>query len=167
MLEGLASCHSITYVNGELIGDPLDVKMFQATGWVLEEQTKDGATDDIVLAYMKPPAAALPVRERSHSSDSVTENSDDSMEDEKNYQLALIRRFDFSSKLQRMSVIIKNFLDNSFKVFVKGSPERIRELCRIETLPKNFDEILQIYTECGYRVLALASKPIKINFLKA
>lgn len=27
-LEGLASCHSITYVNGELIGDPLDVKMF-------------------------------------------------------------------------------------------------------------------------------------------
>ena len=36
-LEGLASCHSITYVNGELIGDPLDVKMFQATGWLLEE----------------------------------------------------------------------------------------------------------------------------------
>jgi hypothetical protein len=28
MLESLASCHSITYVNGELIGDPLDVKMF-------------------------------------------------------------------------------------------------------------------------------------------
>lgn len=27
-LEALASCHSITYVGGELIGDPLDVKMF-------------------------------------------------------------------------------------------------------------------------------------------
>lgn len=27
-LESLASCHSITYVNNELIGDPLDVKMF-------------------------------------------------------------------------------------------------------------------------------------------
>ena len=38
-LEGIASCHSITYVDGELIGDPLDVKMFQATGWVLEEET--------------------------------------------------------------------------------------------------------------------------------
>lgn len=36
-LESLASCHSITYVNDELIGDPLDVKMFQATGWILEE----------------------------------------------------------------------------------------------------------------------------------
>ena len=28
LLENLATCHSITYVNGELIGDPLDVKMF-------------------------------------------------------------------------------------------------------------------------------------------
>lgn len=36
-LEGLASCTAITYVNGTLIGDPLDVKMFQATDWILEE----------------------------------------------------------------------------------------------------------------------------------
>jgi len=84
-----------------------------------------------------------------------------------NYQLALIRRFDFSSKLQRMSVIVKNFLDHSFKTFVKGSPERIRELCSEESLPQNYDEILEIYTECGYRVLALAYKPLNINFLKS
>lgn len=86
---------------------------------------------------------------------------------EHNYQLALIRRFDFSSKLQRMSVIVKNFLDSSFRSFVKGSPERIREMCTEESLPSNFDEILEIYTECGYRVLALATKPLNINFLKS
>lgn len=66
-----------------------------------------------------------------------------------------------------MSVIVKNFLDQSFKTFVKGSPERIKELCRPETLPKNFEEILQIYTECGYRVLALATKKLNISFLKS
>jgi len=32
-LECMASCTSVTYVNGELIGDPLDVKMFHATEW--------------------------------------------------------------------------------------------------------------------------------------
>jgi len=58
----------------------------------------------------------------------------------------LIRRFDFSSKLQRMSVIVKNFIDNSFRVYVKGSPERIKELCKDSSLPKNYDEILEIYT---------------------
>ena len=58
------------------------------------------------------------------------------------YQLALVRRFDFSSKLQRMSVIVRNFFDFSFKAYVKGSPEKIRELCRPETLPANYEEIL-------------------------
>lgn len=67
-----------------------------------------------------------------------------------------------------MSVIVKSFLDQSFKTFVKGSPERIRELCRPDTLPTNFDEILEIYTECGYRVLAMAAKPLSdMTFLKS
>lgn len=42
LLEAMASCTAITYVNGGLIGDPLDVKMFQATGWVLSEPLTDG-----------------------------------------------------------------------------------------------------------------------------
>lgn len=66
-----------------------------------------------------------------------------------------------------MSVIAKNIFDGSFRSYVKGSPERIRELCTNDSIPDNFDEILQIYTECGYRVLALGSKPLNVNFLKA
>lgn len=53
-LEALATCHSITYVNGKLIGDPLDVKMFESTGWILEEEI-EGNTDELVLAYVRPP----------------------------------------------------------------------------------------------------------------
>jgi len=66
-----------------------------------------------------------------------------------------------------MSVIVKNLLDGHFRSYVKGSPERIRELCKASTFPDNFDEILQIYTECGYRVLALGTKKLSLNFLKA
>ena len=36
-VECMASCTAITHVNGELVGDPLDVKMFEATGWKLDE----------------------------------------------------------------------------------------------------------------------------------
>jgi cation-transporting ATPase 13A2 len=57
-----------------------------------------------------------------------------------------------------MSVIVKDFLSGKYKAFVKGSPEKIRELCTRDSLPSNFDEILQIYTENGFRVLAVASK---------
>jgi cation-transporting ATPase 13A2 len=35
--EAMASCHSITYVNNELIGDPLEIKMFESTEWELDE----------------------------------------------------------------------------------------------------------------------------------
>ena len=67
-----------------------------------------------------------------------------------------------------MSVIVKSFLDQQFKVFVKGSPERIRELCVAESLPGNFDEVLEKYTECGYRVLALAARPMPhLSYLKS
>lgn len=29
----MASCHSITYVQDELVGDPLEIKMFESTKW--------------------------------------------------------------------------------------------------------------------------------------
>jgi cation-transporting ATPase 13A2 len=33
----MASCTAITYIDGNLVGDPLDVQMFEATGWILDE----------------------------------------------------------------------------------------------------------------------------------
>ncbi|KAJ3033709.1 hypothetical protein HK097_004753, partial [Rhizophlyctis rosea] len=33
----MATCHSIKVVEGELIGDPMDLKMFEFTGWMIEE----------------------------------------------------------------------------------------------------------------------------------
>ena len=38
LLTCLATCHSLTLINNELIGDPLDVKMFESTKWTLEEE---------------------------------------------------------------------------------------------------------------------------------
>lgn len=36
-LYALATCHQLKVVDGEVIGDPLDVKMFQFTKWLIEE----------------------------------------------------------------------------------------------------------------------------------
>ena len=36
-LYTMATCHSLREVDGELVGDPLDVKMFDFTGWSFEE----------------------------------------------------------------------------------------------------------------------------------
>ena len=34
----MATCHSITYVDEKLVGDPLEVKMFESTKWKLIEK---------------------------------------------------------------------------------------------------------------------------------
>ena len=65
------------------------------------------------------------------------------------YEIAIVKRFDFSSKLQRMTIIGKNLDENFFKTYCKGSPEKIRELCDPSTIPDNFDEILNTYTTQG------------------
>ena len=35
----MATCHSLTIIEGQLSGDPLDQKMFEATGWVSAHHT--------------------------------------------------------------------------------------------------------------------------------
>ena len=37
LLYALATCHALRLINGEIIGDPLDIKMFEYTGWTLDE----------------------------------------------------------------------------------------------------------------------------------
>ena len=58
-LEALASCHAITYVDGKLVGDPLDVKMFESTGWIFDEANTHQASqnwgeEQIVIGYVYP-----------------------------------------------------------------------------------------------------------------
>ena len=74
--------------------------------------------------------------------------------------LSVLKRFEFSSPLQRMSVITLNKNNGSLVGFVKGSPEMIHSLCVENTLPKDYFEVLETYTKDGLRVLALAYKSL-------
>lgn len=121
-------------MDGQLIGDPLDVQMFLATGWVLEEQVKGQENNEIVLCSVRPPNTAEGDLSSDLPKDSLLDMSHSMSKGQKKCKrIDLIRRFDFSSKLQRMSLIVRD--NNRFKTFVKGSPERIKEICLRESLP--------------------------------
>ena len=47
IIETMATCHELTRVDDVLIGDPLDVKMFNSTHWLLEETNIDGFEEKI------------------------------------------------------------------------------------------------------------------------
>lgn len=63
-----------------------------------------------------------------------------------------------------MSVFAKNYVNGSYQLFVKGSPEKVKELSNPSTVPANFDQVLEDYTQKGYRVIALGYKDIKMNY---
>lgn len=155
-VEALASCHSLTKVNGKLIGDPLDLEMFRASEWMLDEsETGEGDPGDAVCSYVVPNAqhkafdwTAL----RAHNSP---------------YQLGIVRRFEFASKLQRMSVLVQNLREMKYRVYTKGAPEKMKELCRSSSLPKNYGEVLARYTKKGFRVLALGTRELNLNYIQA
>ncbi|VFV31983.1 probable cation-transporting atpase [Lynx pardinus] len=58
----MATCHSLTKIEGVLSGDPLDLKMFEAIGWILEEATEEETAlhNRIMPTVVRPPKQLLP-----------------------------------------------------------------------------------------------------------
>lgn len=131
----LSCCHTATVVHGRLVGDPLDLKMFEFTGCVLEEP--DHSPDDQNLA-------GTTIRPFEGSGN----------------ELKIIRSFPFDATLKRQSVLIKDVIEDSFEFYTKGAPEVIKEHCRPETVPEDFDDLLGYYARHGQRVVACAYRRV-------
>ena len=116
-VECMATCHSIATLNGKFIGDPLDVEMFKATDWTLSEKDHE---DEDLGEHIK--------------LDTFTSSSS---------KLDLLKRFEFSSALQRMSVVVKDQANNDMLLFVKGSPEIIQTLSIEDFVPDDYFDILE------------------------
>jgi magnesium-transporting ATPase (P-type) len=72
--------------------------------------------------------------------------------------LGVVKRFEFSSALQRMSILTLNHESKTLSAFVKGSPEMIHSLSTSKSIPEDFHDVLEKYTQDGLRVLALSYK---------
>lgn len=156
LLYAMAACHSITIINLQMVGDPLDLKMFESTKWVLDEPGLDDTNkyDMMMPSVVRPSAPDVVI-------------SNENVETEPPLEVGILRQFPFSSSLQRMSVITRRLGGQNFDLYCKGSPEMIASLSLPETVPSNFQEELLQYTYQGYRVLALAWRPLKLTYLKA
>jgi cation-transporting ATPase 13A3/4/5 len=147
-LHALATCHSLKMVDGEIIGDPLDVKMFEFTKWTLEEGLVAGTgiikgrsgserPAALVQTVVRPPGSAQfrledalktgakvrPDMKQCTAFLTVTSQHAHFLE------LGVIRTFEFVSSLRRMSVVVKRLRSTSMEIYVKGAPEVMMEIC--------------------------------------
>ncbi|XP_026328514.1 probable cation-transporting ATPase 13A3 isoform X2 [Hyposmocoma kahamanoa] len=153
LVQALASCHSLTSIQGQLKGDPLDLKMFEFTQWILEEPGPENTRyDNLTPAIVKPATAQDENLQNLENYDPFTM--------EMPYEVGLLRRFHFSSSQQSMGVIARVLGQPQMVYFVKGAPEKVASMCSPESLPENFNTILNEYTSNGFRVIGLAHKKL-------
>lgn len=125
--------------------------MFESTKWILEEPEVDDNNkfDMIFPTVLKPPKTDV--------------NSHVYVDD---LQIGIIREFPFSSSSQRMGVIVRRLNGTRFEYYCKGSPEMLLNFVRPESVPDDFHDTLESYTQEGYRVIALAHKELKLSYAK-
>ncbi len=153
ILSPYTACHTLTRIKGEVVGDPLDLKMLAFTQYELDEpaatNTKQTNVDMLFPTIMRPInflTNASPTRLSRSDSSLINDVSKSIMAflfigfrlvlfflQHTPFEVGIVRQLPFSSSLQRTSVIIRILARNSFDLLSKGSPEKIAELSRHET----------------------------------
>uniref|UniRef100_A0A915DDE9 Cation-transporting ATPase n=1 Tax=Ditylenchus dipsaci TaxID=166011 RepID=A0A915DDE9_9BILA len=144
LLKAVATCHSLTRIEKELNGDPLDLILFRKTGWILDEA--DGTSDEVdetAMFDMLQPTVIRP-----------------------HHYILLQNPI---SSLQRMAVIVHNPNEPSrnMHLYCKGAPEMIASLCRPDTVPSDYQTVVDNYAQHGYRLIAVASRKLELSYVKA
>lgn len=131
-IVGLATCHGLAERLGQLEGYALEKDMFRATGYSLEPETSENSMKRGQFAAL----VASPVGKR----------------------FGLVARFPFDATRQRSSVVVEDVDSGNRYVYVKGSPDAIRNICASNTLPSNYMARARSYAHQGLYVVALATK---------
>ena len=135
----LASCHSLVYIEGETTGDPLESAPLKSMRWELSKD--NGNAVPSVATENRPMGKPIAV----FSESNVT-------------RIEVLTRHHFSSKLQRMSCVIRSVTSGNHYSVMKGSPEAVGSL--LGTKPEGYDEKAAYLSKEGYRVIALALRPL-------
>lgn len=91
----MACCHTLTKIEGQLTGDPLDLKMFEATNFIFEEPN----VDDTNKFDMLTPTVVRPAELARDSNDFIM-NFDPATGKPPPFEVGIIRELPFSSSLQ-------------------------------------------------------------------
>uniref|UniRef100_A0A803TXP3 Cation-transporting ATPase n=1 Tax=Anolis carolinensis TaxID=28377 RepID=A0A803TXP3_ANOCA len=144
LCQAMATCHSLLFLEGRIQGDPMDLKMFEGTGWEMEESgsgdPESGAPKTCSVVKPGPKASKAPLG-----------------------GMAILHQFPFSSSLLRMSVITKELGKDTHGLYMKGAPETVASFCQPMTVPSSFQAELKSFTAQGFRVIALAHKELSLD----
>ncbi|KAL8973194.1 MAG: hypothetical protein Q9183_000096 [Haloplaca sp. 2 TL-2023] len=145
----MASCHSLRSIDGDLVGDPLDLKMFGFTDWSFTEGSHDPFSGQLEEPTGQEYSTISPPAGLRFDIDGEHESANSGA-----IQLSIIKGFEFVSQLRRASIIVGQAGAKTASIYVKGAPE----------FPVDYEDLLEFYTHRGFRVIACATKQIALDW---
>lgn len=130
---GIATCHAVTKVGNQFIGNPVDIESYQAMQWELIPTTGPDYLDSLM-----PPKGSRDTENPVH----------------------VIRRCEFVHARASQSVAVLDPSNNHVHVYLKGSFERVKYLSTEDSIPDNYDAISAQHAQEGCYVLAVAHRDI-------
>lgn len=133
---GIATCHAVTKVHDQYIGNPVDIESFNAMKWELQPPADPSYLDTLTPPPTDPNDKPEPVH--------------------------VVRRFEFVHARASQSVAVLDPSNNHVHVFLKGSFERVKNLSVQESIPAEYDQTAANYAREGCYVLALAHRDLGV-----
>lgn len=128
----LATCHALSYVGQDIVGNQVETKMFQSTKWNMMQQQDQ--LEDESLRIVSP--------------------------HDPNVYCEILKRFEFDHQRMSMSVIVR-IPDGRVFVFCKGSYEKLASISTPESIPENYSEHANLLASNGCYVLGMGYKELE------
>ena len=164
--ECLGCCHNIEKFEDKNLGDAIDIKMFESVNWMIQNE-EDKETHKIERYIM--PSNIFKITEKSFFNN-LSKNLDKNRKNKNfppsslpQYKILIEKIYPFSSENQTTTVITKNILDRSRRIYIKGAPEKILEKCTKSSKPDNINNLIMDLTKKGLRVIACATRLLDQN----
>ena len=151
----------------------IEKEIMKKTEWNLEKRETDD--EGLIYQYVYPN-----IKDNSNfinnnnlgssqeSINSLTETEDGEEEKERqilsSYRLGICKIFEKERSIK--SNIVKEMNDKFYKIYSEGDPELIKNICKKETLPSNYDEIVLKNINEGNEIMGICGKKIKMNYLQ-
>ena len=133
----------------------IENEILRKINWNIDKKEEDSVVPQYVFINTN---KNLPLSQTSLFSKLDTEDEDDA----NLYKLGICRTF-ISKEIK--SNIVKKVNDNIFKVYSQCNPNKIREICKNETIPENYEKIIDKYNKDGYKLIGFAGKLMKMSYL--
>ena len=168
-IEGLSSLNSWK-------NESVENEILKKTEWNLEK--RENEEDGVVLQYVYPHNKLNNINNYQNSSNnlsasqdsinSLTETEDGEEERERqilsSYRLGICKIFEKDKNIK--SNIVKEMNDKFYRVYSQGDPESIKNICKSDTLPDDYEKIILKNREEGNEVLGICGKKIKMSYLQ-